>query len=237
MEPTFPTIPTTLDIIHGTERYNVTLTHQVDGQGVIINLVECPFDDINGGMRDGRCFFKGSLGNSEVLSQAVKCIRIYNNYQIREDIQSIQNEVDIRNYFIGQMNVTVQNAFDNHNVILIDYVASNERQAELRDDSKYHFVISRLASENGGDLCEFIMGDEQRHENDFKNIFRVMVRSVSYLHDNNIFHRDLKPENFALGNNNEVYIIDFGHSRVENTEFSLINSYGTVSLSNDLVIE
>ena len=38
------------------------------------------------------------------------------------------------------------------------------------------------------------------------------LRTLNYLHKNNIVHRDIKPDNIMINHNNEAVLIDFGVS-------------------------
>ena len=47
------------------------------------------------------------------------------------------------------------------------------------------------------------------------NIFKSLVESIAYLHNNNVVHRDLKLENILVDQNNkQTKLIDFGCSVV-----------------------
>lgn len=64
---------------------------------------------------------------------------------------------------------------------------------------------------SGGDLFERITESEMT-EDDSKNMFLQMVRSVNYLHKSGVVHRDLKPENFLFiePHSIDLKMIDFG---------------------------
>lgn len=49
-------------------------------------------------------------------------------------------------------------------------------------------------------------------------IFAQIVNGVSAVHELGFVHRDLKPENILIGNNNSVYIADFGLVYIEDNQ-------------------
>lgn len=111
---------------------------------------------------------------------------------------------------------------------------SNASQQGLSYQEQEWFVVSQLA--NGGDLHDFIHNENEtnrpeneRIENVIK-IFKKMVKSVSSLHDLNVFHRDVSPENFVLHNVNGggqgVYLIDYGQARIVDYEVEKITTIG-----------
>jgi eukaryotic-like serine/threonine-protein kinase len=67
--------------------------------------------------------------------------------------------------------------------------------------------------------------------------FSTACRAIDHAHQRGIVHRDLKPENLMLGDHNEVYVLDWGLSRlVENSRLSG-PAFGRATLSdaNDLI--
>ena len=41
-----------------------------------------------------------------------------------------------------------------------------------------------------------------------------MLKTVFEIHRMGILHQDIKPENFVVGKNDQIYLIDFGISRL-----------------------
>lgn len=64
--------------------------------------------------------------------------------------------------------------------------------------------------------------DDIIHESlDFGDVLKYsfqLLQVVSFLHENNIAHRDIKPWNLMIGNNSDLYLIDFNLSKNVNFE-------------------
>eukprot|EP01104_Vermistella_antarctica_P018328 TRINITY_DN6740_c0_g1_i1.p1 TRINITY_DN6740_c0_g1~~TRINITY_DN6740_c0_g1_i1.p1 ORF type:complete len:726 (-),score=160.94 TRINITY_DN6740_c0_g1_i1:300-2477(-) len=63
---------------------------------------------------------------------------------------------------------------------------------------------------DGGDLYEYSEDAEYLTEVEARRLFRQLVSSVDYLHQNGIVHRDLKLENILLDHNRDIKLIDLG---------------------------
>jgi len=65
------------------------------------------------------------------------------------------------------------------------------------------------------DLCECDLFEAIVHNHGFDNeytkeVFEILIDTVQYLHERNIYHRDLKPENILITVDGEIKIADFG---------------------------
>jgi len=59
-----------------------------------------------------------------------------------------------------------------------------------------------------------------------QDLFRLIVSSVAYIHDNGILHRDLKPSNILMENNaRSIVVTDFGISKVTKSELGDSSDY------------
>jgi serine/threonine protein kinase len=67
---------------------------------------------------------------------------------------------------------------------------------------------------------------------DFKSkllIIKSLANALEYLHVNNFIHRDIKPENIMVDNDLNIYLIDFGISKIITTyDRTLTRAKGTV---------
>jgi serine/threonine protein kinase len=60
-------------------------------------------------------------------------------------------------------------------------------------------------------------------------IIKSLANSLDYLHGNNFIHRDIKPENIMIDSELNVYLIDFGISKILTTcDVTLTRAKGTV---------
>ena len=66
------------------------------------------------------------------------------------------------------------------------------------------------------------------HE-DKLNIYHKLLRSICFLHNNNIIHRDIKPDNIMLDKNFNPILIDFTLSKIFNTKNTSETHTGGIS--------
>ena len=62
-------------------------------------------------------------------------------------------------------------------------------------DNKIYLVFEKI---EGGDLFDFISGDDIIEERSIKLIIQGIARGLKTLHDNGVTHRDIKPDNVLL---------------------------------------
>ena len=105
------------------------------------------------------------------------------------------------------------------NVIkIVDVYKKNEIEkkniAEDKGEVKgfYYYIITELY--NHGDLLSYIRyindGDIKRYYIILRRSIYQMINAVKQVHDKGIIHRDIKPENFFIGENDKLYLGDFG---------------------------
>lgn len=62
-----------------------------------------------------------------------------------------------------------------------------------------------------GDLKKILLDNTiVLNPSDIKAYMKMILSSVSYLHENYIIHRDLKPENVLIGMDGQLKLTDFG---------------------------
>ena len=145
---------------------------------------------------------------------AVKIIN-KNNFNQKNHIDHLKNEVNILNYLDNPRIMKVYDILDNH---------------------RYFFIFMELIE--GGNLKDLII---KRYLDNNKYLFRDsecalimkgILEALNYLHKKNIIHRDIKPENILFKNKNDlssVILCDFGLSyHLNNYETSTSGSCGTV---------
>jgi serine/threonine protein kinase len=198
------------------------IVHKDDeGQEQTIYLDRLPLEINDGHMFNG--YLNLDCGPQPKFS--VKGINVA--YYDANGANVVDKEIIIRNHILEHAKQdTFQVAVD-HRVILPEYLLCN-REQNILNDQKYYFILSSWA--DGGNLCDSL---DPFNENHCRNKFRQVFEIVNYLHGHGIFHRDLKPENFVLhGEDDDVYMIDFGKSRICDTDLIENDNerYGTVSI-------
>lgn len=86
---------------------------------------------------------------------------------------------------------------------------------EYFEDEKYVYLVTELCK--GGELFDKIIEEEYFSEKMSATIFKQILQSLNYCHNQGIAHRDLKPENFLFESkdvNSDLKIIDFGLSKI-----------------------
>ena len=86
---------------------------------------------------------------------------------------------------------------------------------EYFEDDKNVYLVTEIC--RGGELFDRIIEQEFFSEKVAAKIFKQILQSLNYCHNQGIAHRDLKPENFLFETNEEssdLKIIDFGLSKI-----------------------
>ncbi|CAD8170451.1 unnamed protein product [Paramecium octaurelia] len=82
---------------------------------------------------------------------------------------------------------------------------------EVYEDETHIYLVQDYLQ--GGELYQHIKKNQKLPENIVAGVIATILKSLEYLHKNNILHRDLKPENMILrkkGVLEDIVITDFG---------------------------
>jgi serine/threonine protein kinase len=99
----------------------------------------------------------------------------------------------------------------------------------FEEDDNFYLVTERMY---GGDLFDRMIQKKHYTEKDARDLARVLLQAVSYLHDQRIAHRDLKPQNLMLkkvdsDDPEDIKIADFGFACRVHTPQSLTTRCGS----------
>ncbi len=123
-----------------------------------------------------------------------------------EDEQSLRSEVKILS------------ALNHPNVV---------RALDFFEEDKYFYVVMEYL--DGGELFDRIVKKTFYNEKEARDLVKVLLTAIKYLHDKHIVHRDLKPENLLMTSKDDdagVKLADFGFAVIAEG-FSITNQCGT----------
>lgn len=102
------------------------------------------------------------------------------------------------------------------------------RLYEFYEDEKYYHLVTEYIT--GGELFDFIIKSRMLSEPIAAHFMKQILSAITYCHSNSIVHRDLKPENLLLDKDSPdalLKIIDFGTSKIFDTDSKMTQKYGT----------
>lgn len=166
------------------------------------------------------------------LSTVFECKNIYTgiHYAIKKYSKRIM--CGMEDLLENEIQVLKKVSRINDNIsTLIDYFETK---------NNYFFVMEL---EKGGELYDFIMKskDMRLSESQVKVITKTLIKTIGFLHKNNVVHRDIKSENILLKNKilllkenvinpKDIIISDFGLAKiVKDQKQSLFEIVGTLS--------
>ena len=82
---------------------------------------------------------------------------------------------------------------------------------EVYDELEFFYIVTELVT--GGELFDRILTKVHYTEKEARDLSKVLLNTIKYLHSSGIVHRDLKPENLLLcsdENDAELKLCDFG---------------------------
>jgi len=140
---------------------------------------------------------KKTADGSAGVAVAVKCISRTTSELKQEDVESLHEEVE------------VLRSIDHPNVIkLYDFF----------EEKKMFYMVIELME--GGELFERIVKKTFYNEKEARDLIRILLDALAYLHHAGIVHRDLKPENLLLKspyNDFDIKLADFGFAKKLNS--------------------
>ncbi|OQR82909.1 calcium/calmodulin-dependent protein kinase [Achlya hypogyna] len=84
------------------------------------------------------------------------------------------------------------------------------------EEPTHFYIVTDLLE--GGELFDRIIEKEYYSEKEARDLVKLLLQALQYLHDLNIVHRDLKPENVLLmsrGDDTSIKIADFGFAKMD----------------------
>ncbi|KAE9555339.1 hypothetical protein FO519_001421 [Halicephalobus sp. NKZ332] len=87
---------------------------------------------------------------------------------------------------------------------------------------RYWYIITEYVG--GGELFDMLTDKGKQPENEARRLFQQIVSAVAECHGRGIVHRDIKAENLLLDRDNNIKLIDFGFSNVQNPN-SLLSTW------------
>ena len=80
--------------------------------------------------------------------------------------------------------------------LIILHKLTFRRLFEVFEEDADFFIITELVE--GGELFDRIVSKSHYNENEARDLVKIFLDTMAYMHENNIVHRDLKPENLLL---------------------------------------
>ena len=134
-----------------------------------------------------------------------KYFKYYNN-EVNYLLKLSENENIIKLYNYGQGFIT---PFINNNITENENPSLN---IDIPRKEQIYFEVIEYAP--NGELKDYILGPTTRlPEKISAKIFSKIVKTMQYIHANNIAHCDIKPENILLDKNYSPKLSDFGFSQ------------------------
>jgi calcium/calmodulin-dependent protein kinase I len=69
------------------------------------------------------------------------------------------------------------------------------------EEPKMYYLVTELLE--GGELFDRIVEKEYYTEKEARDLVKILLSAIKFIHDRNIVHRDLKPENLLLTSKND----------------------------------
>lgn len=117
--------------------------------------------------------------------------------------------------------VAIMNQLNHDNLVgVVDYY----------EEDDFHYIVMELM--DGGDVFDRIIDLNNYTEKDARDLAKILLGSVEYMHKSGVVHRDIKPQNILLeskDSNCAIKVGDFGFAKIVHTPKSLTARCGTPS--------
>ena len=70
------------------------------------------------------------------------------------------------------------------------------RLYETFDEGTEYYIVQELVQ--GGELFDRIVSKTHYTEKEARDLVKIFIETIAYIHDAGVVHRDLKPENLLL---------------------------------------
>mmetsp|Transcript_17375 Transcript_17375/g.20456 ORF Transcript_17375/g.20456 Transcript_17375/m.20456 type:complete len:256 (-) Transcript_17375:477-1244(-) len=108
----------------------------------------------------------------------------------------------------------IQGLFDEVTILQKIHHPHVMRLHSFFEDTKFYSLVTELVV--GGELFDRIVQKNHYNELVARDLVRIFLQTLDFLHTNGIVHRDLKPENLLLASKDDdtnVKIADFGFAK------------------------
>jgi serine/threonine protein kinase len=78
------------------------------------------------------------------------------------------------------------------------------RLFEVFEEGAEFYIVTELVQ--GGELFDRIVSKSHYSEKECRDLVKILLETLNYMHTNNVVHRDLKPENLLLTSGNCLYL-------------------------------
>jgi len=155
--------------------------------------------------------------HSGSTSVVMKCYSKVHHKEFAVKIFAIEDKADERVLH----EVTIMNHLHHGNLVaVVDF---------FEEDDFYYIVMELMV---GGDVFDRIIDLQNYTEKDARDLVKILLVAVDYMHKRGVVHRDIKPQNIFLeseDNNSAIKIGDFGSATRFHTPKSLSSRKGTPS--------
>ena len=87
------------------------------------------------------------------------------------------------------------------------YVDMYCRLIDVYEEEAEFYIVTELVE--GGELFDRIVSKSHYSEKEARDLVRIFLETMAYMHGANIVHRDLKPENLLLTSGNDIFLRHF----------------------------